>query len=335
MHRLLRAARYLPSGISGGRRVAGPDEDRFTLLASALERVVRPADRRAHGVSVSVIGDFPATQEWALAAVVGSAPRISYGSDAAPPEGSAEDRIVVMARGPLANASPGSEDAAAGDASVALLYRSLPEQDEPEFDGLVPPAPATERGALALNRQLADRAEIEWIGDWTSAQSTGWARDVERDAAFRDIPAGGVSEGAYIPRPRYLESLGSRWRFEGDRCGHCSHVTFPARGVCRSCGRSDGLASEFLPRDDVEVIATTTIGAGGQPTEFDRQVESFGPYEVVLAELAPGIRVTLPVTDVPPGSIRIGDRVDTRLRRLYPMDGEWRYGRKAVPRPPG
>ena len=82
------------------------------------------------------------------------------------------------------------------------------------------------------------------------------------------------------------------------------------------------------------MVATTVIGPGGQPTEFDPQVGALGPYEVVLAELAPGVRVTLQVTDAEPGAVRIGDRVDTRLRRLYPMEGAWRYGRKAVPRPP-
>jgi hypothetical protein len=52
---------------------------------------------------------------------------------------------------------------------------------------------------------------------------------------------------------------------------------------------------------------------------------------VVLAEFAPGVRLTLQVTDAGPDELRIGSRIGTRLRRLYPMEGEWRYGRKAVP----
>jgi len=43
------------------------------------------------------------------------------------------------------------------------------------------------------------------------------------------------------------------------------------------------------------------------------------------------MRVTLQVTDAAPCTLKVGDHVDTRLRRLYPMEGEWRYGRKAVP----
>jgi uncharacterized OB-fold protein len=74
------------------------------------------------------------------------------------------------------------------------------------------------------------------------------------------------------------------------------------------------------------------IGPGGQPTEFDPQVAEWGSYEVLLVELAPGARATVQLTDAEPGSVRIGDRVDTRLRRVYPIEGEWRYARKAVPR---
>jgi uncharacterized OB-fold protein len=81
------------------------------------------------------------------------------------------------------------------------------------------------------------------------------------------------------------------------------------------------------------VVAATVIGKGGQPTEFDPQVEALGGYGVVLAEFEPGVRLTLQVTDASPADVRIGDRVGTRLRRLYPMEGEWRYGRKAVPLP--
>ncbi len=85
------------------------------------------------------------------------------------------------------------------------------------------------------------------------------------------------------------------------------------------------------PRDGAVVVAATVIGKGGQPTEFDPQVDALGSYGVVLAEFAPGVRLTLQVTDSAPDGVRIGDRVGTRLRRLYPMEGEWRYGRKAVP----
>ena len=148
---------------------------------------------------------------------------------------------------------------------------------------------------------------------------------------FVDAPPAAVSEGAYVPRARYLENLPSRWRLVAERCARCSSLTFPARGVCRSCSAREGLTEHPLPLDGGRVVATTTIGQGGQPTEFDLQVASLGDYGVVLVELAPGIRLTLQVTDGSSADLPIGARVSTRLRRLYPMDGEWRYGRKAAP----
>jgi uncharacterized OB-fold protein len=115
-----------------------------------------------------------------------------------------------------------------------------------------------------------------------------------------------------------------------EACSACGVVSFPARGRCRACGRSDALQPLELPRSGLPVEATTVVHPGAQPTEFDLAVRELGPYEVVIARAAPTVRVTLQLADGAAGTVRIGDRVDTRLRRLFPMEGEWRYGRKAV-----
>ncbi len=193
-------------------------------------------------------------------------------------------------------------------------------------------APTGLAAAALIHRAHSGRSPgPRWVGDWGPLQGTTAGTSVSVARTLEGSLAA-VSEGAYVPRPRYVENLPSRWRFMAEECPACGTTTFPARGRCRRCGGSEGLLSRRLPRDDALVIAATVIGPGGQPTEFDPQVASLGPYEVVLAELARGQRVTLQVADAAPGSIRIGDRVDTLLRRLYPQEGEWRYGRKAVPR---
>ncbi|MCI4366752.1 MAG: zinc ribbon domain-containing protein [Thermoplasmata archaeon] len=143
-----------------------------------------------------------------------------------------------------------------------------------------------------------------------------------------------VSEGAYVPRPRYQESRASRWRFVAEQCPACGHRTFPARGVCRGCGRGEGLVPVALPYDGGTVEALTTVRPGAQPTEFDPWVEAVGGYDVALVRLAPDVLATLAVTDAVAGSTPSGAKVRTRLRRLYPMEGEWRYGRKAIVEPP-
>ena len=143
-----------------------------------------------------------------------------------------------------------------------------------------------------------------------------------------------VSEGAYIPRASYLEALPARWRFMGSRCDACGRDWFPPRGACPKCGSGEHLHPHSLPLHGGTIVALTTIGKGGQPTEFDPWVDAVGPYQVAIVELAPGCRATLQVTDALPGELSLGQRVSTRLRRLYPMEGEWRYGRKAVPLDP-
>jgi uncharacterized OB-fold protein len=170
---------------------------------------------------------------------------------------------------------------------------------------------------------------VRWFGSW-GAPGSGLLPPGAKflDRGFSLAP---VSQGAYVPYPRYLENLGSRWRLEGERCAHCQALTFPATGRCHSCGRSDGLRSEALLRSGLEVEAVTTISSGAQPTEFDPLVEAAGAYDVALVSLGSEVRATVQVTDVEPGRLRVGTQVRLVLRRLYPMEGEWRYGLKAVP----
>jgi uncharacterized protein len=170
---------------------------------------------------------------------------------------------------------------------------------------------------------------VHWSGEWGRSEP-GLELPSERflERAQKLDP---VSQGAYVPHPRYLENLPSRWRLVGDRCSLCHALSFPASGRCRSCGRSDELREEVLPRNDLVVEAVTTISPGAQPTEFDALVDAGGGYDVAIVALESGARATVQVTDAVPGRLRIGDRVDLVLRRLYPMEGEWRYGLKAVP----
>ncbi len=171
---------------------------------------------------------------------------------------------------------------------------------------------------------------VAWTGAWNEAAPPP-RRKWSPPAAEPDLRTA-ISEGAYVPRPRYLENLPARWRLAAARCGACGALSFPPRSTCRACGSSSALTAERLP-DVGHVESVTTVAPGAQPTEFDAQVAAAGAYDVAMVAFAPGARLTLQVADLPPGTLRIGDSVRTSLRRLYPMDGEWRYGRKAVPVP--
>ncbi|MCI4357905.1 MAG: hypothetical protein L3J95_01995 [Thermoplasmata archaeon] len=164
-----------------------------------------------------------------------------------------------------------------------------------------------------------------------SASSNGTTREARTSSTRPSALPANLSEGAYVPRATYRSERAHRWRLAADRCSRCGEITFPSHGRCASCGSTDTLTRFELPRRDLRVEASTIIHAGAQPTEFDRQVEGAGPYEVVIASVCPGVRITLQVSDTPVGSIGVGDRIDAKLRRLIPMEGEWRYGLKAVP----
>jgi uncharacterized OB-fold protein len=318
-----RGAVYVPRHSLEGRSVPSPDEDPFTMAVAAIEALEAgaPTDRPSR---VLLVGEFPPVIDWALAAYLDQSvelarhPGDAAGLAAALRDASGESAALVIAfdrTGPQ------------GAQAVALRFGPHPAPRPPDWSSL-----AGYEGAATLARAGLSSVGIEAtsVPDGPPAPAA-WVGD--RAGAFTSIGLTQVSEGAYVPRARYRENLPSRWRLEADRCSRCEKVTFPRRGVCRTCGRADRLSSFRLPRDGARVVAATQIGKGGQPTEFDPQVDALGGYGVVLAEFEPGVRLTLQLSDASAGEVQIGDRIGTRLRRLYPMEGEWRYGRKAVPLP--
>lgn len=339
--RLVRAGLYLPIGLRDGRRVVAPDEDRFTLVATALERAVGGLALPAGPIRVEWLGEDGPDIDEAVPRVLGAPAEVvrSPGSSSALREACERARhegertsILVghAILGPLPEPPRSSSDAPAHDGAFAFVFGPQGSLEVSELLEAIPEDAAPLPAAIGLHHALAERAPgAVWVGDWEEGSLP--TRPAGPDPGSLPDRLRSVSEGAYVPRPRYLETLPSRWRFVAEECEACRAITFPVRRRCRVCGRTEGLGARELPREGGAVVAATTIGRGGQPTEFDPVVETFGPYQVVLVELAPGARVPLQVTDAAPGEVRIGDRVNTLLRRLYAMEGEWRYGRKAVP----
>lgn len=344
MRGITRAAAYLPAGIIDGHRAAGPDEDGFTLAATALERLLDPSGRTPPIRHLWLAGDLPPTADADLARFLGATPpteRFGVGEAGtraalhAASNGDAGEAADLVVLADLTSDRSGAHRAARrthADAGVALWIGETARSNPWATTG----GPFDDSGwaTAPLFRSFSTReadATTDRVGDWDAIPGRDrWAGAAAKPRS--SVPVDGpVSQGAYVPRARYLENLPSRWRFTAEKCGACAALTFPARGRCRQCGARGGLETVGLPRDGGLVVSTTTIGAGGQPAEFDQQVGSTGPYDVVLVELAPGVRGTLQVTDAAPREVAIGSRVGTRLRRLYPMEGEWRYGRKAAP----
>lgn len=143
-------------------------------------------------------------------------------------------------------------------------------------------------------------------------------------------PLGLVSQGAYLSRESYLASLPARWRLEGEKCAKCGAFSLPPAGRCHRCGAREGLRRGRLPRTGASLESATVIHKGAQPTEFDWHQETYGSYGVGLVRFPEGPALTLQITDQHPAEAAVGAEVELVLRRLYPQEGAWRYGLKAV-----
>ncbi len=329
MRGITQASAYLPAYTDGTRRVAAQDEDAFTLLVTAFERVLPRTAASPAPIRLRVLGcsnpPDPAALSAALGAPVelvpsGPSPDPLRGVLASAVAESGPSWVAVVADPDAAPASP-----APGDGAAVLLIDDAPRPVGVELSGSTTPSPLSE----LFERVRRSTSDLPRVGDWAAEPARGLSSPSPRTSA-KETPSA-VSQGAYVPLAADVANRPSRWRFVGQRCGSCGTRNFPARGRCRACGRRDRLNDDPLSLDGAKVVATTWIGAGGQPTEFDAQVATSGPYGVVLAEIAPGIRVTLTVADAQRNEVEIGSRVDTRFRRLYAVEGAWRYGRKAVP----
>ncbi|MCI4372784.1 MAG: zinc ribbon domain-containing protein [Thermoplasmata archaeon] len=316
---------YTPRFRVGGKPAAAPDEDTFTMAVEAVETFAA-GEVPSETARVELVGEFAAVADWGLSAYLGKPVELGRHAGSAVGFAAALRAVESAPNEPSTLLIAAERAGPLGGQAAVLRFGPHRAPRAPEWS-----QPTDHDSAASLAR--AGLASIGLAPALPTGASPTPPWTPETAAAFDAVGSLQVSEGAYVPRPRYLENLPSRWRLEGDRCGRCDRVTFPRRARCRFCGLSDRLSTMTLPRDGARVIAATAIGKGGQPTEFDPQVGALGGYGVVLAEFDAGVRLTLQVTDAAPGEVKIGDRVGTRLRRLYPMEGEWRYGRKAVPLP--
>ncbi len=140
-------------------------------------------------------------------------------------------------------------------------------------------------------------------------------------------PDGG---GAYVSIPTWRRSIPQRHRLEVGVCPDCSGLTFPPEGACDEC---DSLVTFTLKElsGTGTVEAVTTIEQGGAPPEFVDQQARGGAYRsaIVGFDGPGGETVSIPTQVI--GALEIGDRVETRIRRLYDQEGVIRYGCKVAP----
>ncbi|WP_227354599.1 zinc ribbon domain-containing protein [Haladaptatus salinisoli] len=153
----------------------------------------------------------------------------------------------------------------------------------------------------------------------------------ERGELTSGPPSGG---GAYVSVPSWRRTLDQRHRLLAGRCSECGALNFPPEGACSAC-KSLVEYEEVRLTGEGTVEAATTISQGGAPPEFAEEQARSGDFDVAIVALdgPDGDSASAPaqVTGTDPGTLEIGDRVTTTMRRIYTQEGVTRYGFKIRP----
>jgi uncharacterized OB-fold protein len=132
--------------------------------------------------------------------------------------------------------------------------------------------------------------------------------------------------GAYVSDATWAHHRDARYRLLVSTC-HENHSHFPPRDRCATCGGPTAQAP--APRTG-RVHTCTVISQGGGPSEFDFLQAAWGSYASIVVEPdgLDGVRIPGILADTPGESIAIGAPVEAVFRRIYGMQGQWRYGMK-------
>ncbi|HVM63467.1 MAG TPA: OB-fold domain-containing protein [Acidimicrobiales bacterium] len=171
--------------------------------------------------------------------------------------------------------------------------------------------PAARAGRTrTVERQAAGgRADLPYIRFLT------WRGEVEPEPPRRPDPE---RPGA----PTAHRAEGWKYGFNASRCLRCGFRHLPPTRVCLNCHAIDEMEPERLA-DTQGTVATFTV---------DRLAFSLSPPVVgVVVDFDGGGRFRCEMTDVDPGTVHIGQRVEMTFRRLWTAQGVHNYFWKAKP----
>lgn len=133
-----------------------------------------------------------------------------------------------------------------------------------------------------------------------------------------------ISQGAYVSKQQYDESLSSRLSLIAQ---NDDKIIWPPRQM-----NSDGVnlskeSTNLSPK--ANVLTWTKLSAAGAPSEFAIRAPILGGLSTVMVEFDEGPRGVFLMVDDEDREPKIGDSVEFVVRMLYGQEGIVRYGTKA------
>lgn len=125
--------------------------------------------------------------------------------------------------------------------------------------------------------------------------------------------------------PKHWRETPGRYRMEAGKCRKCGEIYFPHRLICPECGHTEFEKLNFSGKGKLHTFTIVRTAPSG--------FTDFAPYAVGVVELDEGIRIMGQITDCNPESLKTGDRLVTKFRRMNEegKTGMIMYSYKFVP----
>lgn len=125
--------------------------------------------------------------------------------------------------------------------------------------------------------------------------------------------------------PRHWREIPKRYRLEAAKCSQCGYIAFPQRLICPECGAAEFEKIYLSGKGKLETYTIIRVA----PEGFGDQV----PYAIGMIELEEGVRLMGQITDCDPETLKIGDHLIAKFRRMREEgeSGVIMYGYKFVP----
>ena len=108
--------------------------------------------------------------------------------------------------------------------------------------------------------------------------------------------------------PRHWRETPERYRMEAAKCRKCGKISFPARLICPAC--SNKVFDKINLSGKGKLLTYTIIRTA--PEGF----EDVAPYAVGIVEMNEGVRVMGQITDCDLVSLKTGDKLISKFRRM-------------------